>query len=410
VPLVLRCQQLQSGMTLAGAVRRGAMTLLPAGKTLTADDIAILCRRFPEQRIRVADPSLDGLVSFEQDAMDSKYAVAAMEKTAAVMNAVMEDTQRQRVRPNSSNFTEIERNVSNVIAYLLANPVGQILPKVPFKPDTYLSDHMAHVFYLSMQLGTKLQWYVMAERGRQTHCRDLSPMLAKSLLPLALGALYMDMGMLDLQQYEDKEGPLTESDWESVREHPEAAVSMLPSNLPAAARMVVRTHHETCDQQGYPNRPDPTKMHVFTRIIRIADVFDAATTPRPYRPAKSAIRVLWEMTHGPLRSQFDPTLIQAFNELVVPFPVGTRIELDTGQTAVVSGVSKDPFTPKVVIAYDEDGKVLPESAIREPFLLDDQAPQRMARIDGEEVSYLYERPAAVTEQKLEATSVAAFNV
>lgn len=389
MPAVLKPQQLEPGMTLAHAVWRGAMMLLPAGRTLTDSDIAILCRRFPEQRVRIADPALDGIVEFEDDAMDSKYVAGAMAKTAEVMEMIMDDTRRQRTSAHGSNYSDIERAVSNVIAYLLANPVGQILPKVPFPPETYLSDHMSNVFYLSMQLGTKLQWYVMSERGRQTNCRDLSPMLARSLLPLGLGALYMDMGMLELSEYEDREGPLTAGDWDRVREHPESAVSVLPQSMPAASRMIVRTHHETCDQTGYPRRPEPDKLHVFTRIIRIADVFDAATTPRPYRPAKSAIRVLWEMTHGPQRLQFDPTLVAAFNELVLPFPIGTRITLDDQQTAVVVGHSRDPFRPKVVIAIDDRGRVKPADAIGEAFVLNEESGRRMARVDGEDVSYLY---------------------
>ncbi|QNN24589.1 hypothetical protein HED60_20715 [Planctomycetales bacterium ZRK34] len=381
-------------MTLADAVWRGAMMLLPGGRTLTDADISVLRRRFPEQRIRIADPALDSIVDFEDDSMDSKTVAGAMAKTAEVMDMIMDDTRRQRTRANNSNFSDIERAVSNVIAYLLANPVGQILPKVPFMPETYLSDHMSNVFYLSMQLGTKLQWYVMAERGRQTNCRELSPMLARSLLPLGLGALYMDMGMMELSEYEDREGPLTDSDWERVHEHPNEAVKVLPKSMPAAARMIVRTHHETCDRSGYPMRPEPEKMHVFTRIIRIADVFDAATTPRPYRPAKSAIRVLWEMTHGPQRLQFDPTLVAAFNELVMPFPVGTRIELDDQQTAVVVGHSKDPFRPKVVIAIDERGRVKPAEAIGDAIELDEDCGRRMARVDGEDVSYLYKQVPA----------------
>ncbi|MBI1367449.1 MAG: hypothetical protein GC162_02220 [Planctomycetes bacterium] len=394
MPLVYKPEQLEVGMTLHSAVTRGAMVLLPAGRTLTQEDLNVLRKRFPEQRVRVGDPDLDSVVKFEDDGADSRVFASVMAKTNECMSMVFCDVKAARTKPNASNYTDIERAVSNVIAYLVANPIGRILPKCPFSPDSYLADHMANVFYLSMQLGSRLRWYVVAERERQTSCRDLSFVLAQSLLPLGLGALYMDMGMLDLSQIEANTGPLTEADWAQVHHHPETALERLPSNMSAAARMIVRTHHENCEGTGYPNRPDPCKLHVFTRIIRIADVFDAATTPRPYRPAKSAIRALWEMTYGPERPYYDPTLIKAFNELVMPFPVGTRLELDDGQTAIVFGPSRDPFAPRVVLPFDDDGKLKPADQIAPPIVLDAESGRRIARVDDEDVSYLYTTPAA----------------
>ena len=69
--------------------------------------------------------------------------------------------------------------------------------------------------------------------------------------------------------------------------------------MPSAAKMVVRWHHENFDGSGYPDRKPGSSLHVFVRIARICDAFDAATSEKFYKQAKSPVRALWEMTFGP---------------------------------------------------------------------------------------------------------------
>lgn len=382
-------------MQLAAAVRRGPTMLLPAGKALAASDIASLVKRYPEHRIRVADPVLDDLVPFEDDSADQALCHQGLEKSSEVMARVMK-AQAMPPRQREAHYSLIERKVEEVIAFLTSNPVGRVIPPVPYAPDAYLSDHMANVFHLAMTLGAKLHHYVVSERRRLTYCRDLSMTLAQSLMPLGIGAMYMDLGMAELADLEQKDDPLTPADWKRIREHPRRGARMLPERMPPAARMVVITHHQAIDGSGYPTVRRPDRLHVFTRIIHLCDAFDAATTPRPWRPEpKSHIRMLWEVSRGPDRGQFDPVLVRGLLELIQPLPIGTRVTLSNGRRGVVTGRSRDPFSPTVAIAFDAEGRVLPREQIEGPIQLDPETSDlRVVEANGEDLAYLHDDEAA----------------
>lgn len=378
-------------MTLYTAIRRGATMLLPGNWELRRDDIARLQKRCPEVRVQVRDPDLDDIVPFDEASDEQAYVEAAMTRATACASEVMKIANDSS--PNRSNYTSLERAVSEVIAFIVMNPVGRVLPKVPFQPDSYLADHMSNVFFLAMQIASKNRHFVVSERMRQTHARDLSYVLAHSLLPLGIATLYMDMGMLELGEYERTNAPLSDRDWKRIRGHVEHTATKLPPWIPPAARVVIRHHHENADASGYPDKLPLERQHVFCRIARVCDSYDAAITPRRFRQPKSAIRALWEMTYGPLRSQYDPTLVRALDEIVEPFPLGTQLRLDDGRVATVCGRSRDPFTPLAAITHDEAGRLRPTYEVRQAVLLtgEDGVP-RIETCDGEDVSYIYDRP------------------
>ena len=78
------------------------------------------------------------------------------------------------------------------------------------------------------------------------------------------------------------------------------------------------------DGSGYPDGLGGDQLHVFTRIVRIADAFDAATSTSVYKEAKSPVRVLWEISTGPYARFYDPALVRTLTKLVQPFPIGAR--------------------------------------------------------------------------------------
>jgi HD-GYP domain-containing protein (c-di-GMP phosphodiesterase class II) len=156
----------------------------------------------------------------------------------------------------------------------------------------YLARHAGNVFYLAMVLGLAVRDYVSRERRRMTNARPLSGHVALDLIPLGLGTMFMDIAMVPLQDLVNKDGPLTPEEIELIRSYPQAGVEMLPDTLPAGVKTVVRTHHENFDGTGYPDQTPGSKLHVFSRIARICDAFDAATTPHGGKPGKSPARAI----------------------------------------------------------------------------------------------------------------------
>ena len=244
-----------------------------------------------------------------------------------------------------------------------------------------------------MLLGSTVLDYVAAERNRQTSARELSSNVVMDLTSLGLGAMVMDLAMLPLQPLFGTDKPLSAADQQAIREHPSVAADMLPQNFSSAAKMVVRTHHENFDGSGYPKRIPADKLHVFTRIVRIADAYDAATSERVYRAAKSPVRVLWEMLVGPYRRFYDPKLMKAFCGLIQPFPIGAKLRLEDGRYAAVAKYNrKHPFKPIVVIAFDTQNRLIPESELEPPANLGERSDLRIKSYRDEDLSYLYAPP------------------
>lgn len=115
-----------------------------------------------------------------------------------------------------------------------------------------------------------------------------------------------------------KGSDLTPEEWELMRKHPiigERVLDAAPAMTPVAA--LVRSTHERWDGGGYPDRLAGKEVPLGARIIFICDAYNAMTEGRPYRAAMSRERALEELRAGS-GTQFDPDLVRAFVEKVVP--------------------------------------------------------------------------------------------
>ena len=110
-----------------------------------------------------------------------------------------------------------------------------------------------------------------------------------------------------------KPGPLTRAEFETVKTHTSIGARILAHSRVGLLRMaeqIARTHHERWDGAGYHGlKGDETP--VVGRIVAVVDAFDAMTSDRPYRPARSKDEALNELMDG-RGSQFDPVLVDAF--------------------------------------------------------------------------------------------------
>ena len=114
-----------------------------------------------------------------------------------------------------------------------------------------------------------------------------------------------------------KAGKLTHDEFEQVKVHAEAGASILSersSDVLRLGREVARAHHEWWDGSGYPYGLSGSAIPEAGRIVALADVYDALTSPRPYKEAWPHQRAREELTR--LRGrQFDPDVVDAFLRL-----------------------------------------------------------------------------------------------
>jgi len=385
-------------MDLFEAVLWHDRVMLPAGKVLTDTDIAALHRRFPDLTIRVNDPVLDEIIEFEDDTHEWKVAETVKTKIAEAVSTVSEQISRQASMARV-DFRAVRAAVKQVMHYLATNPVSAALLAHTVGGDGYLAEHTGSTFYLSLVLGAAARPYIAGERQRQSKARDLQTSVAMDLAPLGLGAAFMDLGMIPLEHLYQANRRPTAEEWKKIWSHPIDGSDMLPDDISPVAKTVVRSHHENMDGTGYPSRLAGDKIHVLARVIRIADAYASATADRVYKEARSPVRALWEMSVGPYRRFYDPELMRVFTRLIQPFPIGARLALEDGRTAVVVRYNHaSPFEPIATIAYDINDELIPEPELGEPAALEGERGFRIKSYNGEGLSYLYNDTADTTPE------------
>jgi putative nucleotidyltransferase with HDIG domain len=121
-----------------------------------------------------------------------------------------------------------------------------------------------------------------------------------------------------------------------MMEHPRLGYEYLKRNY-NFSDTVIRTvyeHHEWYNGMGYPNRRSKEGLHIFSRILKAADVYDAMTTKRPYHPPYLPSEVM-EYIMGRCGMEFDPGVVELMARELCVYPVGCEVELSDGRRAVV---------------------------------------------------------------------------
>jgi HD-GYP domain-containing protein (c-di-GMP phosphodiesterase class II) len=115
----------------------------------------------------------------------------------------------------------------------------------------------------------------------------------------------------------NKEEKLTDEEYAAIRQHPEIGYRILLSAYGVSdITQGVLSHHERWDGTGYPKGLTGTNIPLISRIITIADSFDAMTSERPYKKKMSAAEAAEEIKKY-AGKQFDPELAQIFLEKVL---------------------------------------------------------------------------------------------
>jgi hypothetical protein len=124
--------------------------------------------------------------------------------------------------------------------------------------------------------------------------------------------------------------------------------------------IVAFEHHMKTDLTGYPKSIRPRSLSIFSKVIAVADGFDAATSRRIYQTVPiQPDQVLKEMWENPRRG-YDPVVVKAFINLIGVYPVGTCVILDTYEVAVVHAANTDVsqvHRPMVRIVASPDGAI-----------------------------------------------------
>jgi HD-GYP domain-containing protein (c-di-GMP phosphodiesterase class II) len=211
--------------------------------------------------------------------------------------------------------------------------------------DDYTYTHSVNVAVLSLCLGKRI---------------GLSRI---PLEHLGICGLLHDLGKVEVPlEVLTKAGALNAKEWEEIRRHPLVSAKQIlmlnaSNDLKSKIFLAPFEHHIKNDMTGYPYTSAKQEVSLFGKILHITDVYDAMTSPRVYRPfAFSPDQTLSKMMEGS-GSDYDPTLLKIFIRMMGAYPMGTLLELDTGEIGLVMESKKDSLDshPRVLL-LEKDGK------------------------------------------------------
>jgi HD-GYP domain-containing protein (c-di-GMP phosphodiesterase class II) len=182
----------------------------------------------------------------------------------------------------------------------------------------------------------------------------------ENLRYLATGALLHDLGRVLLDEAAlTKPGSLTGREWAQVRLHPqEGAQAILAGTGPGIeiAAAVALEHHVRLDGDGYPDLRG-REPHPFSRIVAVADVYDAITSRRPHRPARTPQEAMEALTMGS-GTAYDPGIVTAFLQVMGEHPPGSLLRTGGGELVMVTDSGGDSLSGLVVL--DAEGHKVPD--------------------------------------------------
>ena len=179
----------------------------------------------------------------------------------------------------------------------------------------------------------------------------------EALGELCTAAIFHDLGKLMIDpKILNKPGRLTKEEFRIIKEHPQLSVELLKDrwNVASTSKIGILFHHENEDGSGYPNGLEGDAIHIYAKIVHVADVYDALTSKRPYKEPYTPSEAI-EYLMGGSHILFNDEVVSAFLKYVPVYPKGVTVMLSDGREGIVFENTVNPIRPKIKL---KDGGIL----------------------------------------------------
>jgi HD-GYP domain-containing protein (c-di-GMP phosphodiesterase class II) len=350
---VLRSSDIGVVRVLSGCERREWQVLLGVLLTISArvdDPEKLLDLRDKLARAEVSHIDVEPTLETEELVAEAERAREVAKRTYSHGVAVTKEIINSVRLGRTTSVAKVKRAVQAIVDQVLNNETSLLGLTTIRDYDEYTFTHSVNVCILAVALGKKLGFSRL------------------QLYDLGMAGLLHDVGKARIPvDVLNKTGGLSEEEWRIMQSHPWLGALTLFAmrgygEIPYRQLIVSHEHHMKVDLTGYPKAVRPRAMGIFSRIVAVADGYDAATTRRTYQTVPiMPDQVLREMWENPRRG-YDSVLVKALINLIGIYPVGTAVILDTLEVAVVSAANPDQNflnRPLIRVCIDLNGATLP---------------------------------------------------
>jgi len=277
--------------------------------------------------------------SFDVRKMIKRSYFNAVSHTRGIMNKVKSG--------EKVNIKKAKRIMESMVDHILEEE-QLLLGMTAIKDyDEYTYHHSVNVSILSIALGQRLG------------------ISRKMLTELGMVALFHDTGKTEVPpEVLNKPTNFTDDEWKIIKKHPMwglRAILKLKNldELTMKSAIASFEHHMNIDHTGYPTVRIKTELDLFSRIVSLADQYDAMTSSRVYSrtplPPDKALSIMMERSG----TQLDPLLFKFFINMVGVYPIGTVVMLDSKELGLVTESNQIfPTRPRVLLIIDRQGNRL----------------------------------------------------
>lgn len=342
----IRTRSLREGMKIDQAIidRRGR-TLIARGAVLDEyliDSLLKLGVTSVYIREGEEDPEEEKISPQAQQAIE-ELRVADQSKvklTESVKKRVSEGIQYLYSNTDSQDFSDAANSITNDLMKAIEDNDAIAVDIGALKvSDEYTFKHSVDVATMAMIIAKK--------HGLQD----------KQIYEIGIAGLLHDLGKSKIpNEVLNKPGRLTDEEFSIMKQHSVFGYGILKEkdSISDNVLMGVLQHHEKLNGKGYPLGLTADKMHLYAKILSVADIYDALVTERSYKKAfsqRDAVEMIMSMTQ-----ELDISVMKSFLESMILYPVDSIVQLSNGERAkVVENNSGYILRPKVVGI--ESGKV-----------------------------------------------------
>lgn len=215
---------------------------------------------------------------------------------------------------NNIPVMEVREVVTPIVSQFQQQPQVLLSLRRFARMDSYAYEHAIAVGIISYMIA---KWIKVPE---------------KEWMQVALAGTLLDIGKTKIdRRILQKPGKLTADEFEEMKKHTVYGYQIIKSShgLSEGVALAALQHHEREDGSGYPLGLPGSKLHLYSKIVAVADVYHAMSSDRVHQKALSPYQVVEQLMQDSF-GKLDPTIVRTFVHGITQFAIGTVVELSDG--------------------------------------------------------------------------------